>query len=84
MTAEHPGEAPRRIRGAPDVVAPTNRINVALPFSKIQTLEPSKELGELAEVVAGLAAILEEVAPGKESKKLHDHARRLAGQLQEG
>ncbi len=83
MTVDHPGEQPQRTRSAPDVVAPTNRINVALPFSKIQTLEPSKELGELAEVVAGLAAILEDVAPGKESKKLHDHAKRLAAQLRE-
>ena len=66
---------------SPGVVAPTNRINVALPFSRIQTHEPSKELGDLAEVVAELAELIHELTPGDRSTELHQRAQRLAAQL---
>ena len=42
-------------RAAPEIVAPTNRINVALPFSQIKVQEPTPELVELASIVAELA-----------------------------
>ena len=42
-------------RAAPEVVAPTNRINVALPFSQIKLQEASPDLVELASIVAELA-----------------------------
>jgi hypothetical protein len=54
---------------------------VALPFSKIQTHEPSQELAELAAVVADLAEIVERLAPGVDGKRLREHARRLAAWL---
>jgi hypothetical protein len=63
------------------MVAPTNRINVAFPFSRIQTHEPSRELGELAAVVAELAAIVQRLSPGTDSEALREHAQALAAQL---
>ena len=81
MPADDPGEQPPKRRSAPEVVAPTNRINVALPVSMIQTHEPSKELGELAEIVAGIAAIVQRLAPGTDSETLHQRAQTLAAQL---
>jgi hypothetical protein len=82
MTADEAEETePPHPRVAPGVVAPTNRINVALPFSKIQVDEPSKDLGELAALVAELAAVVERVAPGEESRRLQDRADRLAAHL---
>ena len=72
---------PPNPRGAPGVIAPTNRINVALPFSKIQTHEPSRELGELAAVVAELAALVEAMKPDGRTKRLREHAQKLAEQL---
>ena len=47
----------------------------------IQTHEPSKELGELAEIVAGIAAIVQRLAPGTDSETLHQRAQTLAAQL---
>jgi hypothetical protein len=81
MPSEPANESPSQARTAPEVVAPTNRINVALPFSRIQTAEPSKELGELAEIVAELAAIVQRLAPEEHGKRLHEQAQRLAAQL---
>ena len=75
------GHEPSSTRRAPEVVAPTNKINVALPFSKILTHEPSGELGELATIVAGLASLVERLTPGTQSRKLHEHAQKLAEQL---
>ncbi len=81
MPATDPNGQPSVPRAAPRVVAPTNRINVALPFSKIQVAEPSKDLGELAAMVAELAAVVERVAPGEESRRLHEHAQTLAARV---
>lgn len=75
------GDEASKSRRAPEVVAPTNRINIALPFSKIQTHEPSKELGELATIVAGLASLVEGLTPGTQSRTLYQQAQRLAQQL---
>ena len=49
----------RRTKQAPGVVAPTTRVNLALPFSKITVEEPGKDLAELASIVAALAAVME-------------------------
>jgi hypothetical protein len=54
MTEDNPRDATRAARTAPEVVAPTNRVNVAFPFSTITLQEPSKELAELAALVADL------------------------------
>jgi hypothetical protein len=69
------------VRGAPEVVAPTNRINVALPFSRIQTHEPSRELGEVAAIVAELAVIVGELAPGDRTKAICERMRALSARL---
>jgi len=64
-------------RSAPQVVAPTTRVNVSLPFSRIELTEPSKELSELVAIVAELTGELEGVAPGPEMKRLHQRATAL-------
>ena len=43
----------------PPVVIPTNKVTVALPFSKITIEEPGRELAELAAIVAELASFVE-------------------------
>ena len=63
----HPSSAPR-------MIAPTNKVNVALPFSKITVEEPSKEFRELARIVAGLAAVVERLAAQPEVTKLRERA----------
>jgi hypothetical protein len=71
--ASHPSAAPR-------VVAPTNKVNVALPFSKITVEEPSKDFRELAAVVAALAAVMERVVTEPELTQLRERADVLAAQ----
>jgi hypothetical protein len=65
-------------RTAPEVVAPSSRVNVALPFAKITVQEPTRDLTELIAIVAELAAIVDGVAPGPATRKLHARARALA------
>lgn len=65
--AAHPPEAPR-------MIAPTNKVNVALPFSKITVEEPSKEFRELARIVAELAAAMERLVTEPEVTKLRERA----------
>jgi len=67
-----------RTRAAPRVVAPTNKVTVALPFSKITLEEPGKEVAELAAIVAELTAIVEHVAGGPELARLRDRAEAVA------
>ena len=67
-----------RTRQAPRVVAPTNKVTVALPFSKITLEEPGKEVAELAAIVAELTAIVERVAEGPELARLRDRAEAVA------
>ena len=71
--AAHPSLAPR-------MIAPTNKVNVALPFSKITVEEPSKEFRELARIVAGLAAAMERLVPGPEVTGLRERADVIAAQ----
>lgn len=68
-------------RSAPRVVAPMNKVTVALPFSKITLAEPGQELAELAAIVAELTAILEQVADGPEPARLRDRAEALAARV---
>lgn len=68
-------------RSAPEVVAPANKVNVALPFGNIHIEESSKDLAELATIVADLALITEGLKPGPKGKKLHDEAEALAARL---
>jgi len=65
----------------PEVVAPTNRVNVALPFGSVHIEESSKELVELAKLVAELAAVTEDLSPGPRVRGLREHAQELALRL---
>jgi hypothetical protein len=64
-----------RTRTAPDVVAPTNKVNVALPSSHLHVEESSKDLAELSAIRADLAAVVEEIAPGPKVKRLRERAQ---------
>jgi hypothetical protein len=64
-------------RGAPEVVAPSNRVNVALPFARITVQEPSRDLAELASIVTELVAVVESLAPGPAMTRLRKRARAL-------
>jgi hypothetical protein len=65
----------------PALVVPTNRVTVALPFSKITVQEPNKELAELAMIVAELAILVEAAAPQPEATQLCLRAQALAARL---
>ena len=71
--AAHPSAAPR-------MIAPTNKVNVALPFSKITVEEPGKDFRELAAIVAALAAAMERVMTEPEMTQLRERADVLAAQ----
>ena len=71
----------RRTKQAPGVVAPTTRVNLALPFSKITVEEPGKDLAELASVVAALAAVMERTADEPFLPELRKRAEALAARL---
>jgi hypothetical protein len=75
------GDDRHNTRHAPEIVVPTNRINVAFPFSRIETHEPSKELRELAEVVAKLASLTADLTPTQERRELLQRAQTLAQKL---
>ena len=61
------------------VHAPSNRTNIALPFSKIQLQEPSAELSELAGLLCELIETFEQAVPKTRRKQLNDlHARAQA------
>ena len=68
----------RRTKQAPGVVAPTTRVNLALPFSKITVEEPGKDLAELASVVAALAAVMERAVDDPSLPELRKRAEALA------
>ena len=70
-----------RPRQAPGVVAPTTRVNLALPFSKITVEEPGKDLAELASVVAALAAVMERTVTEPFLPELRKRAEALAARL---
>jgi hypothetical protein len=65
----------------PAIVVPTNKVTVALPFSKITVQEPNQELAELAVIVAELAALVEAGATEPEATKLCLRAQALAARL---
>jgi hypothetical protein len=77
LMKEGTGKEPMTRKG-PEVVAPTNRVNVALPFAKITVQEPSQEFGELATIVAELCAVVGKLAPDPALRQLRDRALALA------
>jgi len=53
-------------RKGPEIVAPSNRVTVAFPFSQIKLQEPSQELSDLASVVFDLVVAMAEWVPDDE------------------
>jgi len=70
-----------KAHSAPEVVAPTNKVNVALPFGNIHIEESSKDLAELSRIVADLAFVIESLAPGPKVKALREQSQLLAARL---
>jgi hypothetical protein len=68
-------------QGAPGIVAPSNRVNVALPFSQIRLEEPSRELAELAALVFELVGAMAEWVPEDRLEELSARARVLRDRL---
>ncbi|HVM66529.1 MAG TPA: hypothetical protein VMU14_16790 [Acidimicrobiales bacterium] len=66
---------------APAVVAPTTRVNIALPFAQFRVEEPSRELSELAAIVGELVGVLEELAPGPQVQRARARLDALAARL---
>ena len=81
MAGQESAGTARRARLAPAIVTPLTKVNLALPFSKITVGEPTKELAELASVVAALAAVLERTADDPFLPALRKRAEALAGRL---
>ena len=59
------------------IVAPINRVNLALPFSTITVQEPSKEVVELSAIVVELLRALEDASPGEAITVLRQRAEAL-------
>ena len=81
MADDDLGVQPSKAHSAPEVVAPTNKVNVALPFGNIHIEESSKDLAELSRIVADLASVIEGLAPGPKIKKLREQSQLLASRL---
>ena len=80
------GAGEKMVRPAPQVVIPTKRWNIALPFSSISIQEPGADFSELATIVDELAGVVEHLVPGPTAKELRvrsstfaARARRAAG-----
>jgi hypothetical protein len=70
-------QAPASRRIGAGIVAPINRLNLALPFSKIMVEEPSTELAELSAIVADLLTGLESGWSGEAITALRRRAQVL-------
>ena len=68
-------------RVAPGVVAPSNRVNVAFPFSQITLQEPSQELSDLAGIVLDLIASMAEWIPEERLAELRSRAQAVDDSL---
>lgn len=66
---------------APSVHAPSQRINVALPFSQIKLQEASAELRELADLLADVVESLSDSVPEHRLAPLRDKAEALRARL---
>jgi hypothetical protein len=69
------------VRPGPQVSAPSNRVNVAFPFSQIKVEEPSRELADLATLVVDLLRELSEWVPEERLGELRERAERVAQRL---
>jgi hypothetical protein len=76
VTASRTSEGSR-----PGIVAPSNKVVVALPFGRVEIGHDSQELHELAQLVAELADVIARQIPGPDETHLSERARALAGRL---
>jgi len=63
------------------VHAPSNRVNIAFPFSEIKLEEPSKELAELAALVFDLIGTMAEWVPEDRLEELRTRGLALRDAL---
>jgi hypothetical protein len=68
-------------RDAPEVVAPSSRVNIAFPFSQIKVEEPSRELAELASLLFELVGTMAEWVPEDQLEEMSARARALRDRL---
>ncbi len=68
--AEDPGDA--------KVIAPTNRITVAFPFSKISLPGAGDDVADLAELVRDMADLLAKASPSVKAESIRKRAHALA------
>ena len=68
-------------RQAPGTVLGNTRVNLALPFSKIEVQEPSGDLVELAALVSDLLVALAEWVPEETLAELRTRAQALTSRL---
>ena len=66
---------------APEVVAPSSRVNIAFPFSQIKVEEPSRELAELASLLFDLVGTMAEWVPEDQLEEMSARARALRDRL---
>ena len=81
MTGQENAGTARRTLPAPAVVTPLTKVNLALPFSKITVEEPDGVTGELASIVAALAAVMERTSDDPFLPELLKRAQALAARL---
>ena len=67
--------------GRAPVRRPSNRVNIAFPFSQIKLEEPSKELAELAALVFDLVGTMAEWVPEDRLEDLRARAQVLRDAL---
>jgi hypothetical protein len=79
--ADRNGAGGRMGRQVPQVVAPTNRVNVAFPFSQIKLQEASKELAELASLFFDLVVAMAEWVPEDQLEELRTRAKAVRDAL---
>jgi hypothetical protein len=65
----------------PGVVAPTTRVNIALPFSHFRVQEPSRDLVELAGIVGALVDVVAASQPTAELRPLREQLDALVVRL---
>ena len=64
------------------VVAPTTRVSVAFPFSHLHIEESSKQVTDLATIVARFISLVEESAPNPGLEELRKEVSALLATLQ--
>jgi hypothetical protein len=72
---------PEPERAGPEIVAPTNRITVAFPFSHISIGEPSEEMAEMVKLLEELSELVVKAAPGAKAEAIRRRAHALQARM---